>query len=237
MPGAITSGLKRLSFVGPRLLKATTSSGLSAIGSALNGATGKSLRPPFAVRVGVEVGPVVLARADGDAVLRGPRRADAHRIDLPVAVRVGAVVAGRDHDAEVLVLADELVELPALVVVGAGVAAAPGVRVDPGALARTRPRTGRSGRRGCRRAGTARTAAGRPGSSTCISCSTAWNASSRLVREPADRPVEPGETGRRRAARRAPSPEVCVPWPLSRSAGPSLPPGLVTYCAKSAVIG
>src|SRR4051812_41089935 len=42
VPGATTSGLKRLSLVGPRLLNATTWSGSSAIGSALNGETGKS---------------------------------------------------------------------------------------------------------------------------------------------------------------------------------------------------
>jgi hypothetical protein len=43
VPGATTSGLKRLSFVGPRLEKGTTSFGSSASGSERNGATGKSV--------------------------------------------------------------------------------------------------------------------------------------------------------------------------------------------------
>ena len=41
-PGATTSGFTRLSVVGPRLLKATTWSGRSAIGSFLIGLVGKS---------------------------------------------------------------------------------------------------------------------------------------------------------------------------------------------------
>jgi hypothetical protein len=42
VPGATTSGLIRSSVVGPRLLKATTWSGRSAIGSLLIGLAGKS---------------------------------------------------------------------------------------------------------------------------------------------------------------------------------------------------
>ena len=57
------------------------------------------------------------------------------KIDFAVAVGVGAVVPRGEQDAEVLVVPDELVDLATLVVVVAGVAAPPRVRMDPRPLA------------------------------------------------------------------------------------------------------
>src|SRR4029077_9334854 len=101
---------------------------------ALDRVRGEIRGPPLPVRLRIELGAEVLAGPHRDAVLRGARRGHALQIDLAVSVVVGAVVARRDDEAEILVVPHELVELAALIVVRPRVAAAPRVGMDPRAV-------------------------------------------------------------------------------------------------------
>jgi hypothetical protein len=53
-------------------------------------------------------------------------------IDCAIGVFIGAIVASGDNKAEILVIPDKLVELAALIVICARVAAAPRVGVNAG---------------------------------------------------------------------------------------------------------
>ena len=148
MPGATTSGLMRPSLVGPRLLNAAICSALPALGSSLSGFAVIALGPRRAVRedrvlpalrgargvgqrrIAVPMRlAIVLARADGDHVLRGAGRVDRHLVDDAVGVRIDAGVAGRERHGQIAMRPENASALALSARIRAGHFRAPRIRM------------------------------------------------------------------------------------------------------------
>ena len=229
MPGAITSGLKRPSFVGPRLLNATTC--VRVVRHRLR------LERGDREVVAATTRRTSRRRSSGRLFSHAPtvmqffavrRRADAHRVDLRRRRPRRCRRCRRRRRRR-----------------------SPCGRRRTGRAAGTGRRTSRDRRRPTSSSGSARPACTRRRRARFRSRRDAGEQEAaeplevgrvlplallldrlegelRPVREAADRAAvaRRGRPTRRRC--RATEPEVWVPWPLSRSAGPSSPPGFVT---------
>ena len=87
-------------------------------------------RPPVSVALINKIRAQVFTRANSDAVLGRSWCGNAHWIDLAIAILVGSVVPGSDHNAEIIMIPNEGVELPALCIVSARVAPTPRVGMN-----------------------------------------------------------------------------------------------------------